>query len=125
MDLRYRAYAAKLFLDHQGYVAHMLQVIGHTVEEMKALSGEAVLQFMRNVPSLDVEAHLAARLESQTGQLDVNDVRDVLSFYTAIPYSERLVSEKNFVSLARQARLDKRYNVALHTDLHEVQALWQ
>lgn len=124
-DLRYRTYAAKLFLDHQGYVAHMLQVIGHTVEEMKALGGEAVLQFMRDVPSLDVEAHLAARLESQTGPLDVNDIRDVLSFYTAIPYSERLVSEKNFVSFARQAKLDKKYNVALHTNLQEVQALWQ
>jgi hypothetical protein len=125
MDLRYRAYAARLLLDHQGFVAHMLQVIGHTVEEMKALGGEAVVQFMRNVPSLDVEAHLAARLESQTGALEVNDIRDVLSFYTAIPYSERLVSEKNFISLARQAKLDKKYNVALHTNLEEVQALWQ
>lgn len=124
-DLRYRAYAARLFLDHQGYVAHMLQVIGHTVDEMKALGGEAVVQFMRDVPSLDIEAHLAARLESQTGTLEVNDIRDVLSFYTAIPYSEMLVSEKNFISLARQAKLDRKYNVTLHTDVEEVQALWQ
>lgn len=124
-DLRYRAYAAKLFLDHLGYVAHTLQVIGHTVEEMKALGGEAIVQFMRDVPSLDVEAHLAARLESQTGALHVNDIRDVLSFYTAIPYSERLVSEKNFVSLARQAKLDTRYNVALHTNLEEIHVMWQ
>lgn len=123
-DLRYRAYAAKLFLDHQGYVAHMLGVIGHTVEEMKALGGEAIVQFMRDVPTLDVEAHLASRLESQTGALEVNDIRDVLSFYTAIPYSERLVAEKNFVSLARQANLHKKYNVILDTTLAEFSGWW-
>jgi hypothetical protein len=122
-DLRYRAYAATLFLDHQGYVAYMLQVNGHTVDEMKALGGNAILEFMRNVPSFDIEAHLVARLESQTGSLDVNDIRDVLSFYTAIPYSDHLVSEKNFISLSRQAKLDKRYNVTLHTNLAEIQDL--
>ena len=104
-DLRYRAYAAKLFLDHQGFVAHMLDVIGHTVEEMNGLGSRAIVQFVRNVPTLNVEAEVAARLETQTGTLEVNDIRDVLSFYTAIPYSRRLVAERNFISLARQARL--------------------
>ena len=124
MDMRYRAYAARLFLDHQGFVAHMLEVIGHTVEEMKALGGEAIVQFVRDVPTLSVEAEIAARLESQTGPLDVNDIRDSLSFYTAIPYSERLVAEKNFTSLARQAKLQEKYNVTLHEKLEELQCLW-
>lgn len=124
MDMRYRAYAARLFLDHQGFVAHMLEVIGHTVEEMKALGGEAIVQFVRDVPTLSVEAEIAARLESQTGPLDVNDIRDALSFYTAVPYSERLVAEKNFTSLARQAKLQEKYNVTLHEKLEELQCLW-
>lgn len=124
MKMRYRAYAARLFLDHQGFVAHMLEVIGHTVEEMKALGGESIVQFIRDVPTLNVEAEIAARLESQTGSLEVNDIRDVQSFYTAIPYSERLVAEKNFTSLARQAKLHEKYNVALHEKLEELQSLW-
>ena len=31
IDLRWRAYAAQLFLDHQDYIAHMIDAIGHTV----------------------------------------------------------------------------------------------
>jgi hypothetical protein len=124
VDMRYRAYAARLFLDHQGFVAHMLEVIGHTVEEMKALGSETIVQFVRNVPTLNVEAEIVARLESQTRPLDVNDIRDTLSFYTAIPYSDRLVAEKNFTSLARQAKLQEKYNVTLHEKLEELQCLW-
>lgn len=125
MDMRYRAYAARLFLDHQGFVMHMLEVIGHTVEEMKALGGSAISQFVRDVPTLNVEAEIAVRLESQTGPLDANDIRDTLSFYTAVPYSERLVAEKNFTSLARQARLHQKYKVVLHERLQDLQCLWQ
>ena len=124
-DIRYRAYAAKLFLDHQGFVAHMLHVIGHTVEEMKGLGSEAIVQFVRNVHTLNVEAEIAARLEAQTGRLEANDIRDVLSFYTAIPYSRRLVAEKNFISLARQAKLHSKYFVSLHTKLEELVGIYQ
>lgn len=124
-DVRYRAYAAKLFLDHQGFVAHMLDVIGHTVEEMKDLGSETIMQFVRNVHTLDVEAEVVARLEAKTGNLEVNDIRDVLSFYTAIPYSQRLVAEKNFISLARQANLHSKYGVSLHTKLDELVDVYQ
>lgn len=124
-DLRYRAYAAKLFLDHQGFVAHMLDAIGHTVEEMKHLGDKAIIDFMRDVPTLHVEAEIAARLEIQAGVLEANDIRDVQSFYTAIPYSKRLVAERNFISLARQAKLDEKYGVSLHTNLNELAGIYR
>ena len=98
----------------------MLDVIGHTVDDMKALGGKAILDFMKGVPTLNVEAELAARLEIQEGALEPNDIRDVQSFYTAIPYSSRLVAERNFTSLARQAKLDSKYGVSLHTNLNEL-----
>lgn len=120
VDLRYRAYSAKLFLDHQGFVAHMLDVIGHSVDDMKSLGDQAILQFMKGVPTLNVEAEVAARLEIQAGALEPNDIRDVQSFYTAIPYSNRLVAERDFTSLARQAKLDSKYGVSLHTNLNEL-----
>ena len=121
IDLRYRAYSAKLFLEHQGFVAHMLDVIGHSVDDMKALGDKAVLQFMKGVPTLNVEAEIAARLEIQAGALEQNDIRDVQSFCTAIPYSSRLVAERDFTSLARQAKLDSKYGVLLHTNLTELE----
>lgn len=120
IDLRWRAYAALLFLDHQGYVSHMLNVIGHTVDEMKQLGAEAIVKFVRNVPTLNVEAELAARLESQTGPLEPNDIRDMQSFCTAIPYAKRLVAEKGFISLARQAKLDACYGASLHARLKDI-----
>ncbi|MYN38641.1 hypothetical protein GTP55_04570 [Duganella sp. FT109W] len=124
MDLRWRAYAAKLFLDHQGFVAHMLDVVGHTVDEMKKLGGEAIVKFVREVPTLNVEAELAARLEVKTGPLKVNDIQDMHSFCTAIPCAGRLVAERGFISLARQAKLDNRYDVALSTELAELQGIY-
>ncbi len=39
----------------------MLEVIGHTVDEMKQLGPEAIVTFIRNVPTLNVEAALATR----------------------------------------------------------------
>lgn len=120
IDLRCRAYSAKLFLDHQECVANMLDAIGHSFEDMKALGDKAILQFMKGVPTLNVEAEIATRLEIQTGPLEENDIRDVQSLYTAIPYSSRLVAEKNFISLARQAKLDSKYGVLLHTNLNEL-----
>ncbi len=125
VDLRWRAYAARLFLDHQGFVAHMLEVVGHTVDEMKELGGAAIVKFVRDVPTLNVEAELAARLEIQTGPLEVNDILDMQSFYTAIPYASRLVAERGFISLARQAKLDARYSVALLTKLSELQGIYK
>jgi hypothetical protein len=120
VGLRYRAYSAQLFLDHQGFVAHMLGVVGHTVEEMKASGGKAILEFMQGVPTLNVEAEIAARLEIQAGELEPNDILDVSSFCTAIAYSNRFVAERDFTSLARQAKLDAKYDVLLHTNLNEL-----
>ena len=98
-DLRYRAYLAMLFLDHQDSVVHMLSNIGHTVDEMKALGDNAVPDFIRGVPTLNVEAAIAARLEIQQGALESNDIRDVQSFYTAIPYSNTMVAKKGLFQM--------------------------
>ena len=125
VDIRRRAYAAKLFLDHQGYVAHELESIGHTVEEMKGRGAEAIVIFLQNVPTLNVEAEMAARLESKTGDIKQNDVRDMQSFYTAIPYAARIVAEKAFVSLARQSKLDAQYKTSLSESLESLLGVYE
>jgi hypothetical protein len=117
VDLRRRAYSAKLFLDHQGYVAHVLQSIGHTVDEMKAKGPKAIVSFLENVPTLNVEAEMAAKLEAQPRAIEENDIRDMLSFYTALPYASRIVGEKGFVALAKQANLDKKYGTSVSKSL--------
>lgn len=117
VDLRRRAYSAKLFLDHQGYVVHVLESLGHTVDEMKAKGPKAVVTFLENVPTLNVEAEMAVKLEAQPRALTENDIRDMLSFYTALPYASRIVGEKAFVALAKQAGLDKKYGTSVSKSL--------
>ena len=120
VDLRRRAYCAALFLDHQDAMIKVLYALGHTIGEMRALGPEAVINFIEDVPTLKVESEMAARLEASTGSIEPNDVFDMQSFYTAIPYSSRLVAEKGFISLAKQARLDVRYQVLLSRSLPDL-----
>lgn len=119
-DLRRRAYNVRLFLDHQDDIIRATRGVGHTFEELKALGEKALVALIEDVPTLNVEAEMAARLESETRPIDTNDVIDMQSFYTAIPYSNRVVAEKASISRARQAKLDVRYPVVLSERLEDL-----
>lgn len=120
VDLRRRAYSARLFLDHQDDMIKVLHGLGHTFEQLRALGDNAAITLIEDVPTLNVEAEMAARLEAQTGDIRPNDVFDMQSFYTAIPYSTRIVAEKGSISRARQAKLDVRYQVSLSQSLPDL-----
>ena len=117
VDLRRRAYSARLFFDHQDDMIKVLNGLGYTLEQLRALGDQAVVTLVEDVPTLNVEAEMAARLEAETGNICPNDVFDMQSFYTAIPYSTYIVAEKASVSRARQAKLDVRYQVSLSQSL--------
>ena len=120
VDLRRRAYAVHLFMDHQETFIRILNSLGYTFEQLKALGGRAVQALVQDVPTLNVEAEMAARLESKTGSISPNDVFDMQSFYTAIPYSSRVIAEKGSISRARQAKLDTKYEVVLSKSLNDL-----
>jgi hypothetical protein len=46
------------------------------------------------------------------------------NFYTAIPYADIMISEKNFTALAKQEKLNEKYGVALHSKLEEIFKNW-
>lgn len=52
--------------------------------------------------------------------MNENDLRDIMAFITVPPYANVVVAEKQFVNLARQARLDERYGTCLLTSLREL-----
>lgn len=120
LAVRQRAYAAQLFIDHQGYVAYELESIGRSVDEMKALGAPAFKQFMAEVPTFAIEVALSVCLEKQTRAIHANDIRDMHSFCSAIPYASRLIAENTFVTLARQSKLDTRYGCTISTKLDEL-----
>jgi hypothetical protein len=44
----------------------------------------------------------------------------MMAFMTVLPLADVMVAEKQFVNLARQARLDKRYNTCLMTSIFDL-----
>lgn len=120
VDLRRRAYSVQLFVDHQDSFIRILNGLDYSLEELRAKGDRAMRSLIEDVPTLNVEAEMAARLESKTGIIYPNDVFDMQSFYTAIPYSSRIVAEKGAISRARQAKLDVRYQVALSQSLNDL-----
>lgn len=118
--MRKRGYAVQLFLDHQESIARTLRTVGHTFEEMEKLGPDTFIKFIEEIPTLNVELNLALGRESQAGCLKTNDLGDTENFYTAIPYADVIVAEKNFSALAKQTKLDAAYEVTLHTRLEDV-----
>ncbi|MEO8488602.1 hypothetical protein [Pseudomonas sp.] len=124
VDLRRRAYFVQLFIDHQEMFIHIASQLGYSYEHLKSFGASAVKALIEDVPTLNVEAEMSARLEAEAGALTTNDVLDMQSFYTAIPYSSRVIAEKASISRARQAKLDIRYQVTLSHSLTDLLNLY-
>ena len=120
VDMRRRAYAVELFMEHQDTFLQILDRLGLSFEQLKGLGERAVRSLIEDVPTLDVESRMAARLEAQTGSIDPNDIFDIQAFYTAIPYSSLVVAEKASISRALQAKLHEQYGVRLSRSLSEL-----
>ena len=120
VDMRQRAYAVELFMEHQRQFLRISNSLGFSFEQLEALGAKAIHALLDGVPTLDVEMRMVARLESQTGVIRPNDVFDMQAAHTAIPYSTWVVAEKAWISRARQAKLHDRYPVKLSTSLTDL-----
>ncbi|CAI8768540.1 hypothetical protein [Pseudomonas serboccidentalis] len=123
LDLRRRCYSAQLFLDHQNSFIRILLELGYSPEQYLAL-GERIKSLIEDVPTLNIEAEMAARIEAESGSLKQNDIYDIQAFYTAIPYSSRVIAEKASISRARQAKLDVKYGVTFSRSLTDLVDLY-
>lgn len=117
MDMRRRVYSAKLFIQHQDMFMQVLRDIGGSFEELDEIKERAIPSLIEDVPTLNVEAAMVPRIESESGRLKANDLFDIQSCYTAIPYSSRFIAEKASISRAKQAGLDDKYPVVLSNSL--------
>lgn len=124
VDLRRRAYQVQLFIDHEELFIRIADHLGYSYERLKLIGASAVKALVADVPTLNVEAEMSARLEAESCALTTNDVLDMQSFYTAIPYSSRVIAEKASISRARQAKLDVKYRVTLSHSLMDLLNLY-
>ena len=74
-------------------------------------------RIIEDVPTYYVEREIALRLEAQTRPIEEIDFRVMLSFCAIIPYADEVIGENQFVNLARQAKLDKKYSTRLATNV--------
>lgn len=125
VDMRRRAYSVQLFLDNQEKYIRIAANLGYDFRAIREMGDDAVRSLVDRVPTLRVEAELAARLESGAGKISSNDVFDMQAFYTAIPYSSRIIGEKAAISRARQAKLDKIFNVAFSHSLNDLVGVYR
>jgi len=125
IDFRRRAYAAQSWTENLKTLNQTIVELGYSFDQLLALGGDqAMRSLLEDVPTMNVEVEMAVRLESKTGALSTNDVLDMQSFYTAIPYSDRVVAEKAAISYAKQAKLDSKYSVALSRSLTDLLDLY-
>ncbi len=115
--VRKRAYSALLLIEHIDFVFEIAQELGLQVTNITELGRSRAKAIITDVPALNIECNLATKVEYEDRGIDENDLRDVDSFATVMPYADLMVAEKAFVDRARQARLHLFYETRLSTSL--------
>jgi len=76
--------------------------------------------FLQEFPSSYCFNELRFRRELEGKPFEANNVRDIQSLSVAIPYSDVVVCENHFGSLAKQSNLGDVFNSTITTDLHDL-----
>lgn len=119
LALRKRAYGARLILDELDFIFATARGLGLDWTIVADIGSSLVRSIAVEVPLLAIERELVVRLEDQGRAISENDLRDMMAFITVLPFADVIVAEKQFVNLARQARLDERYGTRLFTSIAE------
>ena len=85
--------------------------------------GATMRAVVRETPAFLIEREISLKLEAENRPTHLNDMRDMRTFATVLPYSDIVVAEKPFTSLARQAGLHTHFGVRLETDLRALKEL--
>ncbi len=120
---RRRIYGAILLIEEMDLIFSFATKAGIPWKTPRDLGPSTTRKIVIDVPVYDTERELTLRLESQARPIHENDMRDMQSFCTAIPYSDVVVGENQFMNLARQAKLDKKYATRLTTNLQDLWAM--
>lgn len=117
LAMRRRAYGARLIIDEIDFILATARGLGLDWQTVGDIGSSLVRGITVDVPILNVERELVTRLEDQARAVSENDLRDMMSFITVVPFADVVIAEKPFVNLARQARLDEKYGTTLMTSV--------
>lgn len=115
--LRKRAYGARVLVDEIDFVLATGRNLGLNWQNLSDIGSSLARSIVAEVPILNVERELVVRLEAQSRKIDENDLRDMASFTTVLPFADIVVAEKPFVNLARQSGYGKSSSQRLITSI--------
>lgn len=118
--LRKRAYCARIVIEELDLIFATARSLGLGWSTVADIGSKLVRSMVVDVPIFNVESELVVRLEDQGRAISENDLRDMASFITVLPLADVIVAEKQFVNLARQARLDERHATTLLTSIYDL-----
>ncbi len=120
LALRKRAYSARMILDELAFIFAIAQTLGLGWSTVRDIGSSLLRSIAVDVPVFNVERELVVRIEDQGRAISENDLRDMMSFITVLPFADIMVAEKQFVNLSRQAGLDKRYGTRILTSIFDL-----
>ena len=120
MAIRRQVYRARLLIEELDFVIATGHRLGLQWKSMSDIRSSLARRLIVKLPVLNIERELVIRLEDQTRPIDENDLRDMASFTTVLPFADLIVAENLFVNLARQARLGVLYQTQLLTSVFEL-----
>jgi hypothetical protein len=117
LSMRRKIYSALLMIDEMELVLRITKKAGLPWTTIREMGDVTARRIIRDVPTYYIERELALRLETQDRPIEENDFRDMQSFCTVLQYSDEVIAENQFVNLAKQAGLNRKYDTRVTTDI--------
>ncbi|HEV2160446.1 hypothetical protein [Bradyrhizobium sp.] len=124
LAMRRRIYSAIMMVDDMDFILSCGLAAGAPWRSISDMGSSLARRMIVDVPAYYVEREITLRLESQNRPIDENDFRDMQAFGAVMPYADYVVAENQFSNLAMQARLGKKYNTAISTDIRSLEKLF-
>lgn len=124
-DMRRRIQSALLLINEIELIIGFANGLGAGWKSTADIDETLAHRLVDDVPTYHVEREIAVRIEAQPRAIAENDFRDMASFCAVIPYSDMVIGENQFVNLARQAKLGKKYGTRLETSVLALRGLLQ
>lgn len=117
ISMRRKIYSVLLFSGDQGALIAASDALGLPWRCFEDNKGATARRVISETSTLFIERELTLKLEGQNRTVQINDFCDMRNFTTVLPYADLVIAEKQFVNLARQAGMAKRFNARLETRL--------
>jgi hypothetical protein len=117
LSLRRRIYSAMLVVDELELILAAARKAGTPWKTISDIGPITTRRLVRDVATYYIERELTLRLEGQTRAITENDFRDMQAFCAVFPYADVVIAENQFSNLAKQAKLDEKYETMLSSNI--------